>query len=115
MERRWLVERHAGNAVWTGKRYLERDPAPVGMADEMHLLATPVDEFDCPGCLVGEREGVLAGPWSRAIAPEMFGGEQLEAATERLGEVAPLARCGAGAMQGDHSLAAARLRRAAYI
>ena len=46
MERRWLVERHAGDPEGTGQRRVQRDTTAVRMADEMNLSLAVVDQRD---------------------------------------------------------------------
>jgi magnesium transporter len=47
------------------------------VADEMNFLVALIDKCDRPGCLVGEREGVLARPGPAAVAAIMLRREQL--------------------------------------
>ena len=81
-----------GDTLRPRERDVQRDPAAIGMADEVHLVIHPVDERDGSRRLIRQREGVFAGPRSDAVAAKMLRSDQLVFRAERFAEPAPL--CG---------------------
>src|SRR5262245_17149685 len=115
MERRGFIEGHAGDALRSSKRDVQRDGTAVGVADQMNLALALINERDRLFSFIGKRKGMLTRPLPPVLAAIVLGRQQLIAAAEGLGEVAPLASTSTGAMQGDYAPAAHGPRRGQHI
>ena len=92
VERGGLIEREARDAIRPRERGMQRDAATVGVADQMDLTVGAVDQRNGARSLIGEREGMLAGPGAGAVAAIVLGRDQVVTPAQRLGEPAPLCR-----------------------